>query len=77
MPASTATHDVQLEVFNDTAFPVSVRVLREVVPRQQLAGPPAHIYAGESLPLVLVSGTLYRYVIERDVNTRIRAVEMS
>ena len=57
MPASTATHDVQLEVFNDTAFPVSVRVLREVVPRQQLAGPPAHIYAGESLPLVLVSGT--------------------
>ena len=78
MPVSTATHDVQFEVFNDTAYPITVRVLRSAGPSSRAyLGPPAPVYPGESQSLLLSTGTLYRYVIERDVNTRIRAVEVS
>ena len=76
MPVSTATHDVQFEVVNDTAWPVTVRILRGSGSSSRL-GPPAPVDAGESLALVVATGTLYRYVIERDLNARIRAVEMS
>ena len=76
MPTSTATHDVQLEVLNDSAWPVTVRIVRDAGARLHL-GPSIVVSVGENLPLVISTGTLYRYVVERDVNARIRAVEMT
>ncbi|KAH9944066.1 uncharacterized protein BXZ73DRAFT_96571 [Epithele typhae] len=71
MPTSTATHDVELEIVNDTNAPVTVRIARN-------AGS-VRVPAGDDIRLVLATGTLYKYVLERDVDPRagVRAVEMS
>ena len=76
MPASTAVHDLTLTLYNDTSSIVTVQVLREN------SGQGANIFIsippGEDVPLGVMSGTLYRYAVERNtVRTDIRKVEMS
>ena len=74
MPASTETHDLTLTLHNDTTSFVTVQVLRESGGQPGIS---ICIRAGEDLTLVVMSGTLYRYAVERHVPVNIRKVEMS
>ncbi|TBU34538.1 hypothetical protein BD309DRAFT_347730 [Dichomitus squalens] len=74
MPASTETHDLTLTLHNDTTSFVTVQVLRD---NGGQPGITIYMRAGEDLTLVVMSGTLYRYVVERHVSAHIRKVEMS
>ncbi|PIL31594.1 hypothetical protein GSI_06296 [Ganoderma sinense ZZ0214-1] len=74
MPASTATHDLTLVLHNDTTHLVTVQVLRD---NSALPGMTICMREGEDLTLMVMSGTLYRYAVERHVPVHIRKVEMS
>ena len=74
MPASTATHDLTLVLHNDTTDLVTVQVLRD---NSAQPGMTICMREGEDLTLRVLSGTLYRYAVERHVPVHIRKVEMS
>lgn len=58
MPASTMTYDCMFELMNDTTHPVVLQLTRCSTGAVQL-------YAGESVPLILESGSTYYYTLKQ------------